>query len=293
MINSTYITCSWIYRDTPPNISRTLSFPAQFLGVFLTSSCRSHSNWSKNCTASPIPGADAFGKRRRCSTKAYSQSSLLYLSCQMESIEHVFNLNCLLRCLIFCLAIWGELECRMRLHELLWIGNPFVPVSFRVFCHLKGWDHDLIRPYWILRCFRCRHWKLTDGPAAHLDRVMPGDTVINAWWTGGCSLGLNKFWGCWLWLYLLKVEGFLTCLWLKSEMLCPLWDLPMHPSMLDSIFQKEYSNQLEISWVLVKESQMVSGVSPDVASSHVYKTYKKPPAQAETPVNLRQGRRES
>lgn len=73
----------------------------------------------------------------------------------------------------------------------------------------------------------------------------------------------------------------------------------MHPSMLDSIFQKEYSNQHEISWVLVKESQMVSGVSPDVASSqgfsmfYVYKTYKKPPAQAETPVNLRQGRRES
>lgn len=45
-----------------------------------------------------------------------------------------------------CLAIWRELECRMRLHELLWIGNPFVPVSFKVFCHLKGWDHDLIRP---------------------------------------------------------------------------------------------------------------------------------------------------
>lgn len=89
-----------------------------------------------------------------------------------------------------------------------------------------------------LRCFGCRHWKLTDGPAAHLDRVMAGDTVSNAWRTGGCSLGLNKFRGCWLWFYLLKVEGFLTCLWLKSEMLCPLWDLPMHPLMLDSIFQK-------------------------------------------------------
>lgn len=44
---------------------------------------------------------------------------------------------------------------------------------------------------------------------------------------------------------------------------------------------------------------MVSGALPDVASSqgfsmfYLYKTYEKPQAQAETPVNLRQGRRES
>ena len=63
-------------------------FSSSVLGsFFLTSSCRSHSNWSKNCTASPIPGADAFAKRRRCSTKAYSQSSLLYLSCRWRALS--------------------------------------------------------------------------------------------------------------------------------------------------------------------------------------------------------------
>ena len=174
MINWTLqITCNCIYRDTPPNISPIFSVPPQFLGVFLIQESHSFT--------------DPRGRRLCKAQKMLNQSLFPILvtvpQLKMESIEHVFNLKCLLRCLMFCQKtqftkeIWDALQSQENQSaesgymNFLELGR-FVPFYFRSVWHLTVWAHDLVWSWWTLRCFRCRHWKPTDGPAAHWDRVI-------------------------------------------------------------------------------------------------------------------------